>query len=129
MQFQVIVRRMPVTSKKPNWYDFYDDWDLIESSIAQQYGIRLRNEIKTISWTEVKVLISGLLSDTPLGRVIQIRSENNKEQLKNFTPEMHKIRNDWRNRLAKEKLKDEDALNRTFDNMEKMLKILFYDNK
>lgn len=129
MQFQVIVRRMPVTSKKPSWYDFYDDWDLIESSIAQQYGIRLRNEIKTISWTEVKVLVSGLLSDTPLGRVIQIRSENNKEQLKAFTPEMHKIRNDWRNRLAKEKLKDEDALNRTFDNMEKMLKILFYDNK
>lgn len=120
---------MPVAAKKPSWYDFYDDWDLIESSIAQQYGIRLRNEIKTISWTEVKVLVSGLLSDTPLGRVIQIRSENNKEQLKNFTPEMHKIRNDWRNRLAKEKLKDEDSLNRTFDNMEKMLKILFYDNK
>jgi hypothetical protein len=115
--------------KGPSWYDFYDDWDLIESSIAQQYGIRLRNEIKTISWSEVKMLISGLLPETPLGHVIQIRSENNKDMLKNFTPEMHKIRNDWRNRLAKDKLKDEDALNRTFDNMEKMLKILFYDNK
>ena len=121
-------RRVPVR-KGPSWYDFYDDWDLIESSIAQQYGIRLRNEIKTISWSEVKMLISGLLPETPLGHVIQIRSENNKDMLKNFTPEMHKIRNDWRNRLAKDKLKDEDALNRTFDNMEKMLKILFYDNK
>ena len=120
-------RRAPVERKGPNWYDFYDDWDLIESSIAQQYGIRLRNEINTISWSEVKMLVSGLLSDTPLGRIIQIRSENNKEQLKNFTPEMHKIRNEWRNRMAKDKLKDEDALNRTFDNMEKMLKILFYD--
>ena len=120
-------RRVPVRTHKPNWYDFYDDWDLIESSIAQQYGIRLRNEINEISWSEVKMLVSGLLSDTPLGRIIQIRSENNKEQLKNFTPEMHKIRNEWRNRMAKDKLKDEDALNRTFDNMEKMLKILFYD--
>lgn len=122
-------RRASVKSSGPKWYDFYDDWDLIESSIAQQYGIRLRSEIKTISWSEVKMLISGLLPDTPLGSVIQIRSENNKDMLKNFTPEMHKIRNDWRNRLAKDKLKDEDALNRTFDNMEKMLKILFSDNK
>jgi hypothetical protein len=120
-------RRASVRS--PRWYDFYDDWDLIESSIAQQYGIRLRSEIERISWSEVSMLISGLLPDTPLGRVIQIRSENDKEQLKHFTPEMKKIRNDWRNRLASDKLKDEDALNRTFDNMEKMLKVLFYDNK
>ena len=75
------------------------------------------------------MLISGLLPETPLGKVIQIRSENNKDILKSFTPDMHKIRNDWRNRMAKDKLKDEDALNRTFDNMEKMLKILFYDKK
>lgn len=122
-------RRAPVQRKGPNWYDFYDDWDLIESSIAQQYGIRLRNEIKTISWSEVRMLISGLLPDTPLGKIIQIRSENNKDMLKQFTPEMHKIRNDWRNRIARDKLKDEDALNRTFENMEKMLEVLFYDNK
>ena len=123
------MRRASVSSNKPKWYDFYDDWDLIEASIAQQYGIRIRNEIKTISWSEVKMLISGLLSDTPLGRVIQIRSENDKDQLKAFTPEMHRIRNEWRNRMAKDKLKDEDALNRTFENMERMLEILFYDKK
>ena len=115
--------------KAPRWYDFYDDWELIESSIAQQYGIRLRSEINTISWSEVRMLISGLLPDTPLGKIIQIRSETDKEQLKHFTPEMNKIRREWQNRLANEKLKDEDALNRTFDNMEKMLKVLFYDNK
>lgn len=122
-----MIRRVP--KKSLQWYDIYDDWDLIEASIAQQYGIRLRNEIKTISWSEVRMLISGLLGDTPLGRVIQIRSEDDSDRLKSFTPEMRKIRNDWRNRLAKDKLKDEDALNRTFDNMEKMLKILFYDKK
>lgn len=127
MAFLVTRRREPVRSKGPSWYDFYDDWDLIESSITQQYGIRLRNEINTISWSEVRMLISGLLPDTPLGKVIQIRAEDNKETLKHFTPDMLKIRNDWRNRLAKDKLKDEDALNKTFDNMEKMLKLLFYD--
>lgn len=124
-----MMRRASVKSKGQRWYDFYDDWELIEASIAQQYGIRLRNEIKTISWSEVKMLISGLLADTPLGRVIQIRSENDKNQLKHYTPDMHRIRNEWRNRMAKDKLKDEDALNRTFENMEKMLEVLFYDKK
>ena len=120
----MVGRKSPVT-KSPSWYDFYDDWELIEASIAQQYGIRMRTEINTISWSEVKMLVSGLLADTPLGRVIQIRSENNKDQLKNFTPEMHRIRNEWRNKQAKDKLKNEEMLNKTFDNMEKMLQIMF----
>lgn len=123
----MLKRRVSVQKSSQSWYDFYDDWDLIEASVAQQYGIRLRNEIETISWSEVKMLISGLLPDTPLGKVIQIRSESNKEMLKLYTPEMHKIRNDWRNRMAKDKLKDQKALDQTFDNMEKMLKVLFYD--
>lgn len=119
-------RRMPVASgNSQRWYDFYEDWDLIESSIAQQYGIRLRQEIKTISWTEVKVLISGLLADTPLGRVIQIRSENDKDVLKSFTPEMKKIRNEWRQKQANDRLKDKEKLDKTFENMEKMLEVLF----
>lgn len=109
----------------PRWYDFYDDWDLIEASIAQQYGIRIRHEFETISWKEACVLISGLLSDTPLGKIIQIRSENNKDVLKGFTPDMHKIRNEWRAKQANEKLKDEKALEQTFSNMEKMLEVLF----
>ena len=114
-----------VKVRLPRWYDFYDDWDLIEASIAQQYGIRIRSEINTITWSEVKMLVGGLLSDTPLGNIIQIRSENNKDALKNFTPDMHKIRNEWRNRQAKDKLKDEEKLSQTFSNMEKMLEVLF----
>ena len=116
-------QRMTVTS--PRWYDFYDDWDLIEASLAQQYGIRIRSEINTISWSEVRVLVSGLLPETPLGNVVQIRSENDPDILKNFSPDMHKIRNEWRNRIAKDKLKDEQALEQTFSNMEKMLEVLF----
>ena len=122
---QMTKRRVPVNKKGCQWYDFYDDWELIEASIAQQYGIRLRSVINTISWSEVKMLISGLLGNTPLGKVIEIRSENNKDMLKNFTPEMHKIRNDWRNRLAKNKLNDKESLDRTFENMEKLMEVMF----
>ena len=122
---QMTKRRVTVNKKGCQWYDFYDDWELIEASIAQQYGIRLRSVINRISWSEVKMLISGLLGNTPLGKVIEIRSENNKDILKNFTPEMHKIRNDWRNRLAKNKLNDKESLDRTFENMEKLMEVMF----
>lgn len=52
-----------------------------------------------MSWGEFKDLLSGLGPDTPLGRIVQIRAEDNKETLKHFSKEQHRIRNEW---LAKE---------------------------
>ena len=40
-------------------------------------------------------LVSGLMDDTPLGRIVQIRSEKDKEILKNYTPEQRRIRAEW----------------------------------
>jgi len=51
-----------------------------------------------MSWGEFCTLLAGIMHDTPLGQVISIRSENDKDVLKNFTKEQHKIRNEWRNR-------------------------------
>lgn len=48
------------------WYDLKEDWSLIESSLAKQYGIRIRKEIDTMDYAELCNLISGLMSDTPL---------------------------------------------------------------
>nr|DAY85575.1 MAG TPA: Guanine nucleotide exchange factor synembryn [Caudoviricetes sp.] len=39
------------------------------------------------------------MPETPLGQIVSIRSEEDKDMLKNFTKEQHKIRNDWRNRV------------------------------
>ena len=79
------------------WFDLFEDWGLIEASFATQYGIRLRNE-PDMSWGEFTTLLSGLNSKTPLGQIITIRSENDKEILKHYTPEQHRIRNEWRSR-------------------------------
>lgn len=76
----------------------YEDWDLIESSFATQYNIRLRNE-NDMTWGEFKTLLAGIMPKTPLGQIVQIRSEEDKDVLKSFTPEQHKIRNDWRMKL------------------------------
>ena len=51
-----------------------------------------------MSWSEFSALLKGIMPETPLGQIVSIRSEEDKDMLKNFTPEQHKIRNDWRNR-------------------------------
>ena len=107
------------------WYDFYDDFPLIEASITSQYGIRLRKEYDDISWSEVKNLIRGLSSETPLGNVIAIRSENDKNILKKFTPAQHKIRNGWRRKVSDRKLADTEKLDADMDRLQKMFEKMF----
>lgn len=85
-----------------SYYDLIDDFDLIESSFAQQYGIRLRNEIDSMKWGEFSSLLSGLNGDTALGNIVRIRSEKNTENIKNFTENEKKIRSEWLNKNAKQ---------------------------
>lgn len=84
------------------FYDLIDDFDLIESSFAQQYGIRLRMEIDTMKWGEFSSLLSGLNGDTPLGNIVRIRSEKDPKVIKNFTENEKRIRSIWLNKNAKE---------------------------
>ena len=81
-------------------YDLYEDYDLIEASFAQQYGIRLRHE-KDMPYSEFTTMLSGLDGETPLGRIVSIRTEEDKDRLKAFTPAMRKIRRDWQVKIAK----------------------------
>lgn len=53
-----------------------------------------------MKWDEFKALVSGFSPDTPLGRIVQIRAENDKDTLKHFTKEQKRIRSEWRNRSA-----------------------------
>lgn len=75
-----------------------DDFDLIVSSFQAQYGLRLSRELETMKWNEFRDLLIGIGPETPLGRMVAIRAENDKEVLKYFTPEQHRIRNEWNNR-------------------------------
>lgn len=107
------------------WFDLYEDWDLIESSFATQYGIRLRAEDE-MSWGEFIALLGGLMAKTPLGQIISIRSENDKEVLKNFTPSQREIRNKWRNRYVKKIISmDKKEAERQVLEFQKMMKNAF----
>ena len=49
------------------------------------------------------MMLSGVSPETPLGRIISIRSETDKDVLKHFNPEQRRIHSEWQNRLAKNK--------------------------
>lgn len=90
---------------KPHYYDLIEDWELIVSSFAQQYGIRLLHE-HYMPWSEMSILLAGINHKTPLGIMISIRSETDQERLKAFTPEQRKIRNDWLSSQSKKLIKN-----------------------
>ena len=106
------------------WYDIKYDWHLIEASFAKQYGIRLR-ENKKMPFSEFQQLLSGLMSDTPLGTAISIRSEKDKEVLKSFTPQMREERARWLSKIANEQLKDPEKLDKQMKSFEKMFEAMF----
>lgn len=98
------------TNNIETWYDIDDDWPLVESSLAKQYNLRIRKEIDDMGYSELSNLISGLMPNTPLGNIIQIRSEDDEEVLKNFTQEQKNIRWEYRRKIAK-KIDDEEYKN------------------
>ena len=70
------------------------DRGLIEASFAMQYGIRLARE--DIAFGEHCRLLAGLMADTPLGRVVTIRSEKNPGRIKDFGEYERGVRRKWR---------------------------------
>lgn len=70
----------------------------------------MHKEFKDMQWDEFKTLLAGISPETALGRVVAIRAENDKNILKNFTPEQHRIRNEWRKKQAQSKA-NEDLIN------------------
>jgi hypothetical protein len=67
----------------------------------------MHKEFKDMQWDEFRALLAGISSETALGRVVAIRAENDRNILKNFTPEQHRIRNNWKKRQAQTRT-DED---------------------
>lgn len=101
----------------------FEDWDLIVSSFQTQYGIRIYSDtFKTMKWDEFCALLSGISPETPLGRIVSIRAENDKEVLKHFSKEQKRIRNEWRNRTAQQM--DKDTFEQAMLGFEKMFEAM-----
>ena len=75
-------------------YDQDYDKVLIEQSIAKQYGI-LPSQQGNLSYSEWSKLVSGLMDDTPLGRVVAVRTETDQKVISQYSPWQRQIRADW----------------------------------
>ena len=95
---------------------------MIESSFAQQYGIRLRSDPE-MQWGEFISLLSGLNGDTPLGQVVEIRSTDDPERIKNMTIHQKRIRSEWQSRKAQEPI-DVDSYMQSMKQLEEAMKAL-----
>ena len=102
----MMMRSLPANGER--YYDLFDDWELIVSSLLQQYGIRVYStEFKRMKWAELSALIAGIGPDTPLGRIVSIRAESDKDRIKEFTPDQNRIWSAWRKKLAGQKTKQD----------------------
>ena len=115
-------------SKKKNKYDdFYDleyDAVLIEQSIAKQYHI-LPSQQEELSYSDWAKLVSGLMNDTPLGKVVEIRSEDDAEIIKNMTKEQLAIRSEWQSFVNSHITYSEEDMQKQSEMLEKMMASLF----
>ncbi len=71
-----------------------------------------------MKWNEFKALLTGIGSETPLGRIVAIRSEDDPEVLKHFTKSQNEIRNKWRKKSAENKSQEE--VNNFLEDMKNM---------
>lgn len=98
------------------------DKDLIEASFATQYGIRLRQE-PDIAYAEWAQLLSGLMGETPLGKVVQIRAEKDMKTIQRFGPWERRVRKEWDEFCAKNRTAQTVELD--FKELQSMLARMF----
>lgn len=67
--------------------------------------------------------MSGLMDDTPLGRVVAVRSERDRKILEKFTPQQRKMRSEWAAFRARKAAKafTGEQLRRQMDDLEQMM--------
>lgn len=80
-------------------YDVDFDAVLIEQSIATQYSI-LPQEQAVLPYAEWSKLVSGLMDNTPLGRVVAVRGEKDPKIIAQMSPWQRRIRSEWQSFLA-----------------------------
>lgn len=122
------LKRLRLDFRKPKqqiefWYDMEKDAVLIEQSIAKQYGI-IPSEQEELKYSDWAKLVSGLMEDTPLGRIVSIRSETDREAIRKFTSEQKKVYNDWQRFRSRKIMRDPEFL-RSYEEQMKALERSF----
>lgn len=116
--------RTPQT--EPQLYDVAFDAVLIEQSLATQYGI-LPAAQEELPYSEWAKLVGGLMDNTPLGRVVAVRAETDRQKLAAMGPWAQRIHQQWQEHLTRRALETTSPadLRRQMDGLEAMMAKLF----
>lgn len=80
-------------------------------------------------WSEFATLLSALNAETPLGRVVSIRTENDRDVIRSWPPEVRQIRTDWHlKRTMRLKQNQPDVARKQISNLQALFKAA-YGNK
>ncbi len=121
-------------NSEPTLYDIEFDADLIEKSITAQYGV-LPYAQSCLPYKDWAALVSGLMPESLLGRVIGIRAEQDKSVIEQMSPHQLKIRREWQRFLNGYQLKNEEQTRQELENLQQALKQMYlaggeeYDRK
>ena len=72
---------------------------MILQSVAAQYGVLPAAQAE-LPWPEWCLLVAGLMADTPLGHLVAVRTEKDREALRRMTPWQKRERARWQRFLA-----------------------------
>lgn len=78
-----------------------------------------------MSWDKFKALLSGIGPKTALGRIVEIRSQDDEKMLEYYSEEQHKIRVEWKEKQKKakaefDKRKGRKRVNQDKDSLNKL---------
>lgn len=84
----------------------------------------MQGELPYPEWAK---LVSGLMDDTPLGRVVAVRAEEDRKVIARMNPWQRRIRAEWSAHLAKQTMERStpQQLRTEMDGLEKALAKLF----
>lgn len=83
------------------------------------------SEQEDLSYSDWAKLVSGLMNDTPLGKVIEIRSEDDPDIIKNMNADQLAIRNRWQEFCNSQITYTEEDMRKQSEMLEKMMASLF----
>lgn len=83
------------------------------------------SEQDELSYSDWVQLLSGIMENTPLGQIVLIRKEDDKDRLKSFSKYEHGIRNEWRSFRAKQKSENTQSVEDNIKALENMFKDMF----
>jgi hypothetical protein len=85
----------------------------------------LPTEQNQLSFAEWSLLVSGLMDDTPIGRLVALRRESDPKVLKVLSPEQKRMRADWASFCAGKRRSTPGSVASAAKEVEAMIKSLF----